>query len=171
VKLGKKNKEKAITDHLVEYGLSEADAEALTGQLEKYKELAKNDTGENTGGPQKGFKEREARDINIDGQARMDMARYLLDVNPNDPIDKKVAMSEIPSHALMHLVMSKTLDDLYSKRNGGEKVTPTQLFISNYTTFMRGLNRKSRKEGLQIFETESDKGKEDMGLFPPQLKG
>ena len=175
MKLGKDKKskaEKTITDHLVEFGLSKEDAENLTDRLGQYKELAGDDISNPQGnGNSEGFKEREARDINIEGQARMDMARFLLEINPADSIEKKVVMSEIPAPSLMHLVMSKTMDDLCSKRNGDKKVTPIEVFLSNYTTFMRGLNRKSRKEGLQVFEVDADKSKEQDGLFPPSLKG
>lgn len=173
-------KKKAMADHLVEYGLDKKDAEVLVNKLDSFKELSEEDTTQASrdGGSEGSgeFVEQEAREISVDGKARLDMARFLLTVNPEDSIEKRIAMSEIPAPSLMHLVMSKTLDDLCGTRkarraknaesNGNGKITPISVFITNYTTFMLGLNRKNRKEGLQIFETDSEKTSDTAGLFP-----
>ena len=167
MKLGKEKKEKDIISHLVDFGLDKTDAEELAVKLGKYKELSTSDIikPKTNGGKANGFVEQPARNININGQSKLDMARFLLDVNPKDNIEKKIAMSEVPSPSMMHLCMSKTLDDLCGRTMEAKKKTsPIEVFISNYTTFMLGLNRKNRKEGLQIFEAEAVKTQDTLNM-------
>lgn len=164
-------KKKAIIDHLEEYGLDKRSAELLAEKLDTFKELTAEELAQvGADGESEepgGFVEGDARGLSVEGKARMDMARFLLDVNPDDSIEKRIAMSEIPAPSMMHLCMSKTLDDLCSKKKNGEvKRTPIEVFITNFTTFMLGLNRKNRKEGLQLFETDSEKTSDTAGLFP-----
>lgn len=176
-------KKKTMVNHLEEYGIDKKDAEALVKRLDSFKNQSEEGVTQASESGRaedssEGFVEQDAREITVNGQARLDMARFLLTVNPEDTIEKRIAMSEIPSPSLMHLVMSKTLDDLCGSRkarrkintesngNGTGKITPISVFIRNYTTFMLGLNRKNRKEGLQIFETDSEKTSDTAGLFP-----
>ena len=167
MKLGKEKKEKTIIDHLVDFGLDKADAEDLAIKLGKFKELPKDGIKQpGSDGDSEDFVEKDAREINIDGQSRLDMARFLLQIDPTDSIEKKIAMSEIPAPNMMHLCMSKTLDDLCGRtKEAKKKTSPIEVFITNYTTFMLGLNRKNRKEGLQIFETDSEKVQESRGMM------
>lgn len=162
-----KNPAKNLKDELINFGIDSEASEEVIANLEKYKAMVASggQPGEQSGDNGRGeFKEKDAHTLVSGEQVRVDVVRHLL-----DPIDdsfiKKVTRSEVPSPAVMDLVMMRSLDARTKMTREERKLTtPTETLIENFMLFMEARDRKRVKEALRALETAAEQPQNGLGM-------